>query len=457
MKKYLILVLANIAMFTSFSYAKTNKFGTGLIFDDEQYNKTLLSAPLLRGDYGSLPLNVSLQKYAPTPKNQGQYGTCVGWATAYAARTIAYNLKNGVLNKSLIDISAFSPSYVYNQISDDATCKSGTFIDDALGLIQEQGVPGINIFSYECNKKIEPVDREIAALYKISGFKKLFDLGDLNKINPVRKSLSENKPVVIGMKCCTDSFQASMGKDVWDVKNGEVDPAFGHAMAVIGYDDNKYGGSFLIMNSWGEEWGNGGFIWIRYDDFKRFTKYAFELIEADKTEMISGKLEFKTINDEIMPSSYKNGIYEITKPYKSGTLFRLYVSNNEPAYIYAFGSDSTNKAFKIFPHKDNISPYLGYKKSEFALPDENNYIRMDNTVGNDYFCFLYSKNQIDINNILESFESETGTFEQKLNKVLNKRLIDQENIDYYKGNKIAFSAKSDLKDIVPVIIKMEHK
>lgn len=457
MKKYLVLALANFAIFTSFSYAKTVKHGTGLIFDDTQYSKVPLSTPLLRGSYDNLPSSVSLKDYAPTAKNQGQYGTCVGWATAYAARTIAYNIRKNTTDKKLIDLTAFSPSYVYNQISDDITCKNGTFIDDALRLMQEQGVANINLFPYECNKQVEPIDRELAAFYKISGNKKLFDLGDSNKIEPVKKSLSENKPVLIGMRCCTESFEASYGKDVWDVSNLEPDPAFGHAMAVIGYDDNKYGGSFLLMNSWGEEWGNSGFIYVRYDDFKRFTKYAFELIEVENGEKLSGELKFKTINGEQMPSIFKDGVYQITKPYNSGTLFRLYVSNNEPAFIYAFGSDSTQKAFKIFPHKENISPYLGYKNSEFALPDEDNYIRMDNTKGNDYFCFLYSKKEIDINNILQSIEAESGTFQQKIEKVLNNRIINENKIDYSKGDKIAFSATSDTKDIVPVIIKMEHK
>ena len=33
-----------------------------------------------------------------------------------------------------------------------------------------------------------------------------------------------------------------------------------HAMTIIGYDDNKYGGAFEVMNSWGEAFGNKGFV-----------------------------------------------------------------------------------------------------------------------------------------------------------------------------------------------------
>ena len=38
-------------------------------------------------------------------------------------------------------------------------------------------------------------------------------------------------------------------------------------MTIIGYDDYKFGGSFEIMNSWGTDFGENGFLWIPYDKF----------------------------------------------------------------------------------------------------------------------------------------------------------------------------------------------
>jgi C1A family cysteine protease len=40
-----------------------------------------------------------------------------------------------------------------------------------------------------------------------------------------------------------------------------------HAICIIGYDNNRYGGAFEIVNSWGSEWGNDGYLWIKYSDF----------------------------------------------------------------------------------------------------------------------------------------------------------------------------------------------
>lgn len=458
MKKYLFLALANIFLISNLSYAKNTRHGTGLSFDDNKYNKTLLSAPLLRGQYDNIPTSNSLIKYAPKAGNQGDFGTCVGWSTTYAARTILYNMNKGnTFTEELNTHSAFSPSYVYNQLSTDTTCQLGTFLDDALGILTNQGATQLWDFGYECNKPVTVVDKMLAASYKIDGYKKLFDIDNTDKINPVRKSLSENKPVVIGMKCCSESFGNSYGADVWTTNPNEPEPAKGHAMAIIGYDDNKYNGAFLIMNSWGEEWGNKGFIWVRYADFSKYTKYAYEMIETEKGESISGNLEFKTINGQKMPIKLNNSVYEVSKPYSSGTLFRLYVTNNEPAYIYAIGSDLTNQTYKIFPHKDNISPYLGYKNSEFALPDEDHYIRMDNTTGTDYFCFLYSKDAINIEELRQKIQAEDGSFIEKVNKALVGKIIDSKDIKYSNDKKISFSAQAKKeKNILPVIVKMEH-
>ncbi|HOA06363.1 MAG TPA: C1 family peptidase, partial [Spirochaetota bacterium] len=35
-----------------------------------------------------------------------------------------------------------------------------------------------------------------------------------------------------------------------------------HAIVIVGWDDSKK--SFLIKNSWGEDWGEKGYMWIEY-------------------------------------------------------------------------------------------------------------------------------------------------------------------------------------------------
>ena len=76
-------------------------------------------------------------------------------------------------------------------------------------------------------------------------------------------------------------------------------------MVVIGYDDNKYGGAFQILNSYGKAWGNNGKIWIRYNDLinysvvffslnRRFEAFGSRFVSDKKLELINDSLTFST-------------------------------------------------------------------------------------------------------------------------------------------------------------------
>jgi hypothetical protein len=46
------------------------------------------------------------------------------------------------------------------------------------------------------------------------------------------------------------------------VFNGERNTSLNHVVQLIGWDDEK--GAWLIKNSWGADWGEGGFAWVKY-------------------------------------------------------------------------------------------------------------------------------------------------------------------------------------------------
>jgi len=455
--KKLFLAIFIFSIFFTTNYAQPYRLG--LQFNDEEYATVPMKAPLVRSLY-SLPASASLKAYTPLPQSQGDYGTCVGWSSTYAALTISKAIQNNLTSQDVITQSAFSPGFIYNLIKDngDYNCEWGASISDACDILKTRGAPKKSDFDISCVNVVPNTLYGKASANKIDDYAKLFDTYDNNtfKIQATKKSISENKPVVIGMKC-PDSFYDAVG--CWEPTEDFNRNFGGHAMCVIGYDDNKYGGAFEIQNSWGTDWGNEGYIWITYEDFANFTKYAYELIDASapnvNTYDLSGKVRFLLAAGSEMKATLYGTTYNINQPYSSGTQFRLYISNNEPAFVYAIGSDNTGKIFQIFPHDQGISPALTYKQNEVPIPDEDHYIQMDNTVGTDYLCVLYCKKPIDFITIVRKIEQQTGTFSQKIKKALMQDLVATADVEF-ATNEISFKAKSNGKSIVALIVETQH-
>jgi len=451
--------------------------------DNVRYSKIKRTAPQTKGIYDVLPISSSLEKYAPIPGNQGNYGTCVGWSTGYAARTIIYAKANNITDKDEITKNAFSASYIYNQLKEktDTFCTDGTFINDALQLIIDKGSIALSDYSYTCEMMVTDEIAEKALLNRTRDYKKLFNLNSTQdeKVLAVKKAIFENQPVVIGFNIPNSFFDSG---EVWipAATDNPTETYQGHAMCVIGYDDTKDGGAFRIMNSWGTNWADNGFVWIKYADFANYCLYAYEMIELPKENPeLAGSLVFKLIDGKDMPTvkklmtkgyivvdakivdNKKEALtaYIMKEMYTSGTKFRFYIKNNKPAYLYALASDSaTSIVNKIFPHKEDISPFLGYANSEIAIPSENAYIKMDEKKGVDYLCLFYSENALDIDNIVIEMNKLTGSFSEKIITVLGEKLVPLNEVNY-KSSEISFSAKlsSNKNFVVPLMVQIGHK
>ena len=116
-------------------------------------------------------------------------------------------------------------------------------------------------------------------------------------------------PVVIGISHYGEGL-VNIGSDgIFKPEYNEN--RWGHAMTIVGYDDNVNGGSFLVVNSWGEDWGNNGYMWYNYNDFKKFTHVAYSLyVSFDKADKFN--------SDNYTRSEWDNGnqIYEGQVIYK---------------------------------------------------------------------------------------------------------------------------------------------
>ena len=180
------------------------------------------------------------------------------------------------------------------------------------------------------------------------------------------------------------------------------------------------------------------------------------LVYSNRPNSLSGTLRLQLSTGEEMRGTLgTNGVYKISGEYISGTRYRIYISNNEPAYVYVIGSDLQNNVSKVFPPNDRISPALTYKSNNIAIPDEKWFVQMDNTVGKDYVCVLYSAQELDINTIISKIRSGYGSFPEKVSAALSGKIVPASDVRFSQ-NSLSFSASTN-KTVVALIAEVVHR
>lgn len=250
----------------------TGQFGLGLIPAEDRLSEIPL-APFFGFGNTNLPVRYDLTQYLSPIGNQGEYGTCVGWAVGYNARTPVYARDH---NLSTADLKStknqFSPKDIYISMEDkdkNTDC-SGSIIPAAIEKMITRGIAtmatvpysGLN---YDCSIKNLKVNWTTeAAKYKISNYRQIE-----GSVNSIKENIYKGNPVIFGARL-SDNFMYWNSDAVLSSNTTYevVGMHAGHAMTIIGYDDSKgAGGAFRVVNSWGSDWGDKGFIWIDYRFF----------------------------------------------------------------------------------------------------------------------------------------------------------------------------------------------
>ncbi|MCG7984054.1 MAG: C1 family peptidase [Candidatus Thiodiazotropha lotti] len=235
-------------------------------FDGERFGSTL-------GDDPSLPASIDLSGNFPQPGNQGTQGSCVGWATGYALKSYHEKVEE---QWAFSEATVFSPAWIYNQINGGVD--QGSRIDEALQLIIDRGAATWGNMPYDnTNFTRQPSQQAIAqaANYKAREYR------SITSTQQIKAALANRNPVVAGILVYDDLQRLSGPNSVYNSTTGE--PSGGHAVTLVGYDDNKYGGAFKIINSWGTGWGDNGFFWLPYTMVGRVMSQALVLTDGANT------------------------------------------------------------------------------------------------------------------------------------------------------------------------------
>ena len=241
----------------------------GLIpLDVEAYR----NAQILRADPIPLPRSVDLSPDIPRPGSQGQQGSCVGWAVAYALKTYHERTERGWPLNDYRHI--MSPAYIYNQIKVPGPT-GGAYLWEALDLLVNEGVSSWTLMPYnelDDNTLPSPAAIEEAANYRIAEWGTV-QRGVTNDafVQELKRHVAGGRPVLLSMRVYSDFDLLSSSNPVYDSNRG---PRRGyHAITMVGYDDRL--SAFKIINSWGTDWGIGGYGWIAYEALEWAVRGAY--------------------------------------------------------------------------------------------------------------------------------------------------------------------------------------
>jgi len=476
-KKILLLLIAAGAAYFFFFRSSSgggsnivkNLFSqSGYSFSPEQFKKANVYEGLADDNTKNpLPESISLLKFAPNRRNQGQQGSCVAWSSVYAARTIVEAASTNQPGNS----TAYSPAFVYNQIGLEG-CE-GAYIQNAMEFMATKGVVPYNDFPYtdqDCSRQPNSSLENKATQNKLQGFTRLTNGESTEGINvrAVKEHLAKDAPVVIGMMVGGSFMQGMMGKQMWAPTDEDRTQAGfgGHAMCVIGYDDRKQ--AFQIMNSWGPEWGENGIGWVRYADFKEFVREAYGVDPMPKRgaattigfEAAIGLV--KNDDKQYIPLRLKAGnIFETVNTVAPGTKFKMEIKNSTECNIYIFGQETDGSSYTLFPYpskedaaKTAFSPYCGI--TGYRLFPRGKSLVPDNVGNKDVFAIVVTKQAIDWFAVNNAITKSTGAdYGAKVAAALQQNAVSGVQFAAGSGGTINFKANNAGQNAVLCIVEVK--
>lgn len=185
---------------------------------------------------------------AVTPvRDQGPCGSCWAFATHGA-----YEGSYAVLNKTLIDSSEQDTL----DCSGAGSCAGGWW---AYQYLIDTGSAKEDDYSYVASQG--SCKSVISRPYKAVAWGYVDSTVQIPSVAALKQALCEYGPLAVAVRV-TSAFQGYTSGVFNENDPGDVN----HGVTLVGWDDAK--NAWRIKNSWGQGWGESGFMWIAYDSNK---------------------------------------------------------------------------------------------------------------------------------------------------------------------------------------------
>lgn len=189
----------------------------------------------------------------------------------------------------------FEPSVMYNYIRSrqlegtfPGSPKTGTWITTSMRIGKGWGFPEESQWPYDGDAShwppAEPPDIDIEAKkHRILAYQRI------SSIDECRIVIDSGFFVVAGFKIDDSWFTPNLGHISMPENQSIVG---GHAVALVGYDDNKQ--LFSFLNSWGASWGDNGIGYLPYQYFSDRFSEGMSIVALDYRQI---DLTLKGINE----------------------------------------------------------------------------------------------------------------------------------------------------------------
>lgn len=193
------------------------------------------------------PKTLDLREYLPPVRSQKPRGTCVAFAGS-AMKEYQERLDTGYEGY-------FSPEFIYfyRENKPGRGMNSRDLMEVLLkrGCCTEDTLPYVVVKDENATAEIPLAAEEEAAKYKISSYARIYTIDEL-------------KTALFQSGVCYVAFPVyDVRPEFWRKKTTESVLKGGHAVAIVGYNNE----GFILRNSWGEDYGDNGYVIYPYEDF----------------------------------------------------------------------------------------------------------------------------------------------------------------------------------------------
>jgi len=193
----------------------------------------------------SIPSSADLRSGLLPIRDQGDSSQCTAFSVCAAKE---FQDKTGAY---------LSTDFLYDRRPDKSD--SGMFIIDAMNILKTIGV---------CTRaKYGKADQLTnAARHTIKR------IADVRNLQSARAALAAARVIVLSVPYYPDAPDTKFWQSV-----GKADG--GHAITIVGYNDAT--STFIVRNSWGDDWADSGYGLMPYTDYQTVVWEAYTLVDGD--------------------------------------------------------------------------------------------------------------------------------------------------------------------------------